>query len=67
MTHLCTKDTCVLLGGGVKLLRVAGISNMVERCACVMSSQRGGLCCLLVLSQPQAHSTFCTVIQLLDH
>ena len=32
MTHLCTKDICILLCGGMKLLRLVWKSNMVERC-----------------------------------
>lgn len=66
MTRLCMKDICVLLCGSIKLLRVVWKSNMVERCVRVMRSQKAGLCWLLMVPQPQARSTACSVILLLD-
>ena len=53
-------------GGKQKVVGGVWKVDTAERCAWVMSSRRGGLCWLLTVSQPQSHSTFCSVRLLLD-
>ena len=62
MTHLCTKDICILLCGSI-------VKSCMEikygRKVCVRS-RKDGLCWLLTVPQPHARSTACSVIVLLD-